>query len=714
MAHRAFNDQVSTDSQESQAPETTKSVSKRGALLDLSPQERQKIGRRIQKDIETWESTSSSHQANLRRWNDLLEGVIEETDYPWEGASQLHIPLVAIHLITLHSVIARSILSVDPLWYGKTLDKKLREIIPDIEEMATYKAKSELNVCSAVRDVIHTTGRDGLGWLMVPYVEEYERVNDVEVVEGVDEFLTEFPDAESAGMTEEEFQAKVEEVRANASPDSPMEIEVTVDRLVYRGPKAEVVDEADMMRVPMTARDLKRCRTYGRRIYFRKEELKERVREGALWGDAVERLIKNVKPASTDRDSWRQGQDRIEGVSRDTSKAADDYECFEVVVKMDRDGDGREEKYFATYSLTERCLLGFSDYIYRREIFIPFRMIKRSGRMSGKSIPELLEEMNHSIDFDIRMDMNNDAIRNVPIFKGQKSEKTKGFDPQADENVIRPGVFWWLDDAKSVSVVNAQTGNNADSVNRRQEVMRYAEMLVGPTQLLSGRESPIDPKAPGNKTIALIQQSNMRIEDYINELRGDGSEGIGFDALGDLIVSHYYQFGTDQIDYESTKEGQVVNTLRRTQLKGRFRMATHGVTATMNPEADFDKAMMWFQILSKDPMITSDKMRYRNLLNRLMLAGRLEGREELLPTAAEVSGEKDKELMAAAKEAVMQDLISKGLLPQPPAPGGPPAGLPPGIPGVPAVPAPPSMPGAPPGAVGLPPVPNLPALNGVR
>lgn len=714
---REFNDQVGTDQPaEVKQPEAGKAAPMPGCLMDLSPTYRQRVGEKIRNAIESWEESSAEHMANLRRWNDLLEGIVEETDFPWEGASQLNVPLVALHINTLHSVIARSILTVDPFWFGKTLDKELRPHIPDIEGALNYKARSELNIVDAVRQVLFTTPRDGTGWLWTPWVEEYETTPDSEVVRSVEEFTAAFPDPESAGMDQGTYDARLEEVRQKASQDNPMEIPITVDRLIYRGPKSEVVEEADMMRVPMTAKDLKGCRIYGRRISLRADELKGRVEEGALWKDAVDKLLERGKTVTdASENAWKQNLNQIEGITNESKGRSDDYAAFEGVIKLDPrtiglDSEGRERKYFFTYSKESRRLLGFSEYIYRKDIATRFHFLKRPGRGLGKSIPELLEGLAAELNASIREDINSDTISAVPIFKGKKSSK-EDFDPAAEENQIKPGVMFWLEDPNAFDIVNKSSAGHSFSVQRRQEIMRYAEMLVGPTQLLSGRESALDPNAPGNKTIALIQQSNMRIEDYINEFR------IGFDELGELIQSHYYQFGPEEIEFES-QEG-MPKVVKRKLLRGDVRLSMHGVTASLSPEVEFTKAMMWFGILSKDPMVMTDPVRHRNLLNRLALAGRLEGREELIPSVAEVQGEKDEKIKQEAKAELLADLIKKGLLPPPGPPGMPPAGAPGMIPGGgapsigPALPPPPGLASGqtgPGGLAGLPPINNLPGM----
>lgn len=597
--------------------------------MNLDTATRARLSKFCKEAVDSWLTSASTHHKNLRRWNDLLEGVVEEQDFPWEGASNLHVDLVAIHVVTLHSVMARSILAVDPLWYAKPepgTEKIGQEKATEIEQAMNYKAKSELNLVEATRDVLYTTPRDGTGWIQSVWAEETTPIETVMRVSSVAEFQAEFPTPESAGSTEEQYQQDLAAIQANASSETPYPVQVSFDRVDYKGPKFYVVDESDMVRAPMTAPTLTQCRVYGKRFSRRMEDLRDDATKDMLWSDAVQTFATKGKSGET-TDPWKRARERIEGISGDERSFSDEKELFCLVVKFKLEDDGPESKLLVTYSHEKAMALGGCKYPYLKDCFTPFRIIRRPGRMLGVSIPGRLEQLNNEVDASINYEINSSVIEMAPIFKAKKpGDET--FDPQAEENRVRPGVVWWMDHPDQFSQLPIQASDKSASSGRRQELVRYAEMLIGPTQLLSGRESPQDPNAPGNKTIALIQQSNMRIEDYINEFRQ------GFDELGDILVSLYYQFGDGMLSY-ADKQG-ASQTLARDILAGLPKMSTHGVTANLSPEIEFAKAMQWFQLLMPVPEISGSPTRRRELLSRLMMAGRLPDKDSLLPTVQEV------------------------------------------------------------------------------
>lgn len=67
--------------------------------------------------------------------------------------------------------------------------------------------------------------------------------------------------------------------------------------------------------------------------------------------------------------------------------------------------------------------------------------------------------------------------------------------------------------------------------------------VVGVSQLVTGRESALDPNAPASKTLALLQQSGIHVEDYIDAL----SPAAARDA--DMILQIMYQMSEEGAKY---------------------------------------------------------------------------------------------------------------------------------------------------------------------
>ncbi|MCK4649245.1 hypothetical protein KAT51_06960, partial [bacterium] len=84
-----------------------------------------------------------------------------------------------------------------------------------------------------------------------------------------------------------------------------------------------------------------------------------------------------------------------------------------------------------------------------------------------------------------------------------------------------------------------------------QTLSRMAGEITGVSDLRSGKESPLDPNAPGNKTIALLHESGKDVKDYVDEF----SQGFNIDAQ--VILKLYYEMGQDEQEYLEKRQRAV-------------------------------------------------------------------------------------------------------------------------------------------------------------
>src|SRR3990167_3807468 len=104
MANRRHNNQIASEPLEektsagSMTEGTPWADAVPGDLIAMDVSTRARLEKMCRDAIDSWERSSATRHANLRRWNDLVEGVIYETGFPWDGASSLSIHLTAIHL----------------------------------------------------------------------------------------------------------------------------------------------------------------------------------------------------------------------------------------------------------------------------------------------------------------------------------------------------------------------------------------------------------------------------------------------------------------------------------------------------------------------------------------------------------------------------------------------------------------------------------------
>lgn len=600
-----------------------------GRLLDLTDDQMEKLKKRIFKEIAAWKSDTSQLQQKLRRANDLIEGVIEETDYPFVGCSNIHIPIAAINMKVFHSFTRRSLLGTDSIWYMETDDDALRDKLPEIEENLNYKASSKWNISESISDVLWTTPRDSLGIIEVEQVEEYEpNVKDFVLVANDAEFLQEFPQ-EDPGMSDEEWASWRQRVATEASDENPLEIPFTYDREVYKGPKAEIVELSDFCIFPATAVDIgpEHCRGYGKRFYMRRGAIKKKKDEGLWYADAVDKFLQKTRRGSQVTPYMR-SKDQIEGLNRGSK--SDDYELFSLTYRYNFGNKEGEKKIRLVVSHEHKEILFAIDYPYRMDNYALFRIEKRANRLLGTSIPMDLDDLNEEIDTMHNQRINSRKIAEVPSFKGKKDKK-KDFDAGADENMWRPGVIFWLEDPLAFDQFKVQPVDLSGSMAEEVNSMNIISYMMGfRPDVLSGAPPRENPKASGQKTAMLLQQVSMRMDDPLSELRH------GLEKVGEICLSHEYQFGPAQISYSSDKQ---TKTFPKRLLRKGLTVRAHGTTVQMNPEAEFTKWFNYYRAFIQDPIIGNRTKSRWELLMRAMKAGRVQGREKILPTLQELEQE---------------------------------------------------------------------------
>ena len=624
-------------------------------LLELSDREAARVRKTLKEEIQAWEDETAPLREKLQHWYDLSEGIIDDSDEPYPGAYHTHIDLIGIYLKVYTSIEKRSILGPDVLWYTEAEPEfdEVQDELPAVDEMMNYKARAEWNIKEALGEVFPCANRDGLGMLKIPNVHETEEVHDTVILRTMEDLQAEFP-VEDGVLTPKEWGTLAQLVEEQASEETPIEVPITYERVTYSGPKAYVVERVNFVTFPANARSLDReyCRGHGDRFYLRREEVRQKMEAGHWYKDACKKFLKKTgKSAGTDPTSYRTNQETITGINRGDN--ADEHEFFEVTYWMRLESKGVEKKYVFIFNKEHNILMFAKLYWYRcPTYYAKFRIERRANQIDGKAITGQLEFINEELDLLHNMNVQGWQISNVPSFKMAKS-LAKDLDMEADENQWSPGVIFNLPDAMfdKFTQFDVRPTENGGIAQGEAMLLQYAALLMGIDAFLaSGRPTPEDPQAPGNKTALLVNQGNIRMEDPISELR------YGVEEAGQICLSHLYQFGPSQIQYKA-KDGKKTKTsyLSKRILRTGLRLRMSGVSVVMNSESEFQKGIQRWGIAVKEPIV-AQKAKYRmEAMHQAFRNGRVPNYEGYLPTIEEAEAY-DQEL---AKKAILQMMMEK-------------------------------------------------------
>lgn len=612
---------------------------KLGENIDLSKRQEKRIKKFLKNSIREYiEDTGPLHRM-LEEWNDLAEGVPKESNIPLDWAPADHVPICETYLDVYRSVEQRSILNASTIWYTEFEPgfEQLADYVAGIDEMVNWKARNEWNIEDAIRGVLPPTNRDGLAWIQVVWAEDYKKRADILLITNEDELLKEFPSPEEAGISPEEWK-KLQSQAQKASEEAPLEIPITFEKRTYYGNKGEIVELIDFVCIPASVPSIKHplCRGYGKRFWERKGNIKQKVRDEVYYDKAAKELLKKEK--GTQPSSYIRSQDEHEGLGR--SGAKEQFEEYELVVRgsLEENDDGtwneEEQEYFVVYNYEHDILLRCTEYPYRVEHYAPFRIDSRANRLIGKGIPQKVMQMNDSIDKLHNNRIMSHQIANIPSFKGKKGAK-RDFDAYAEENMWSPGCIFWLDDPEAFMQFPVQPTDQGASLLDEQHAVKLMDQYLGSaTSVLSGGVAPGDPSAPGNKTAMMIQQSNLRMDFPIDELR----EGV--EEVGAICLSHLYQFGPPQLEYlkDELIEGKAVRkteTIHKKYLRKGLKLKMSGVTVLQNPEAELMKGFQMREFLLQEPLFANSAERRTKQLQDTLRNGRVPGRKEYVPTIEE-------------------------------------------------------------------------------
>lgn len=618
-----------------------------GELLDFTPEQVSRIKKTLRKELNDWESDRSGLNEKLQLWYDLENNIVKDEDLPFDGAVNNHINITRIFSKIYFSIESRSILGSDDLWYAETdsweeeenaeVSGTMRKVsptdqfLPSIEKYFNYKARTDWNIKNEFLPAcFKLTNRDSVCAGQIDYDIETEKVEDVVVISGEQDFYDEFPDPETSGLSEKEWR-KLLKKAVSSTEDRPLEVPVEYENITYLGPRGHPVELANFLVFPATAADIRRtnCRGYGKQFRMRKTEIKRKVSEGLFYEDEAQKLLTN-KVKGSELNSYEKNRLYSQGLSR--TGDSDDFLLNEVVYWFDPDNDGVERKFVFVYEKDKNVLLSAKYYIYRVNNIVLFRIDPQTGSLVGWCIPEEVVDLDNEISAMHNQRINSRKITEVPSFKGKASRKAD-FDANAEENKWRPGVTFWLEDPDTFAQLVVQPVDLGTSIQEEEKDLRYCSLLLGVDPFtFSGQAQAEDPDAPGNKTAMLINQGNLRMEEPLNELRKGVSE------VGNICVALEYQFGKNIIEFRENRKSPFMSFPKRLLRKG-IKLNMHPVTVQMNADSNLMKELNLHKLRMSEPTIAQSIGRRTQSLKDVFRQGRVPDYEKYFPTEEEMKKE---------------------------------------------------------------------------
>lgn len=622
----------------------------------LTEQQTDDIKKVLDQVFNEWQINTQLLRNKLRKSNDLMEGIKDPKDFPWEDSSNLHIPIIEIHITILHSVCSSTMLDNDPVWYVKIRRDTVPEgVDTEIESFLNSVCKIELKIDSVISDIYWAAYRDGTAIGDLDWVEEYDTQFDILNFTDPESFIEQFPTPLSAGVTSKAYNDMIGQI----INDGQLQIKVEQYINTYRGPRLRQVELKDFVMVPTSSPSMDYAMFVGDMFTQRTDFFKRMVKQ--QWFDEIETKKMLIQSGLTSApDEGSRAQDRIEGISRTRQGKPDEYWCLQGILKYNLSSNELEpeRKYLVWYEPKSKALLRFEcyPYIHNRVKYIPWRFKKRPNRFNGQSIYDQLGDINQEIDTQHNQRVDSRTISTVPSFL--KVENFE-FDPTRKNQRFYPGCSFKVSSFNQFKQLEIKQTDMGQSMQEEQNLMYLAELRTGASSLRGGQGLKSDPRAPFKKIQAQLQQSDIRVDDHMRELR------IGTAEVGLQILELYYQFAPDIITFfkqdPDTKQF-IKQQIQRQKLRARdLFLEVARTSVNDNPDQLFQRELTLYQLLSNEPLIGQNMMRRRELLVRVLTAMRERNIYKLIPTVEDMLKElqqqdQNMDPNSPSHQALMQNL----------------------------------------------------------
>ena len=593
----------------------------------IAPDRLQSLEKQVKLVLEESASNTSILRKRLRALNDMLEGVVQEVNYPFSNASNVDVKMAIGTARTMRATMVRALFAdPDRVFVASIDDEEKREDANEIEDAFNWKASHDNGLVDALKDALIPVFRDGTAFLQGTWERRVERVMDYKTYLTAEDFLADYPDYNAAGISEEAFH---EQLIALGEQDGYIDVVFEHDMVVKDEADFSVVPLGRFYWWPLSAASLAECELYGVRMVESEATMKRKSKNKEYFKEAVDACLASGKNASPVPDVLDRSRDFIEGISSSSlSTTHKEFSNYRLVLKVDLDDDDIAEKYTGVYNLDLGRFLSFDRYRIRKNIdfLVPLRFDRRDGRLLGRSLAydgmDIFQEIT-----DIHRHRNNRrAVTDAPGWKAEDDLKEH---IEATLNDWHPGSVLWLPTGKidKVQQMISQDLSRTGDIDEENLLVRYVEFVVVPALGLSGKETPEDPRAPATKHLSKIRQAGFRVDDYIDEFKRT------FPDIARLALALYYQWGPRKVRYQNKSENGLP---RRADMDASLFGAeglTLGINARsviMSPEFEMERIMALRAEASQNPFVISNKPQVLGLLwDRFIAASRVQNPEEL-------------------------------------------------------------------------------------
>jgi hypothetical protein len=582
-------------------------------------------------------------------WN-LYAGKVGRPVKPWEGASDIHWPLIETKIESIVPRYIQSLFGADPIARVIPTEHSDVEESDDEEKYLTWALRNHIpNFYTEMNNWIRTTCIAGTGVLKIVqedtwrksrqkhilsrYVAPGEtfagaRNESQEPIEVTDEDIIDHYWHVKDAITstgEHRYKAKVKQsdkwVDAEIEIEWPetddedkIEVYIASDMLVYSGPLVSTLNLEDIY-TPFRGELEQHSHHIIEECYVNLDTMAARREEGLYkftdkeWKEIVE-IDKKYRDAIETEDHPRQEAiDDTQGVKQFFKDGK--FSLFEVYAFDDVDDDYRDEHmiYSMVPAVDALCRAQYLEeqfpHGHRPYAVLRYKPIPK--RFYGRGVAEMLAGLQVEANTIVNLTNDREHLINLPFFF---FEPAPGTDPTQHISV-EPGEGIPIASGTQITFPN-WAKNPVGGVQILDLISQVAEELVkhGPMQSGQRAEGKVPSTARG--TSALLAEGNIGTNADI-KLAQEG----GFKEMLYQVFSLLVELGPEERYYRVVGEPKP-RKMTRDSMKGRYDFQLSGNTTNTNPEIQQQKASQMYMTMAAEPLYQQDLAARREMVKNFL------------------------------------------------------------------------------------------------
>lgn len=602
----------------------------------LSDSEASDLAGRLYNALEEAESDRAGYLASIKTVRELLRADQPRENPPWEGACDLHLPLLRSFRNAFLARANRALLTPSPIHYVEGRGQMEREAEGDVEQFVFEQCRRVLHLPRTYRPMLHSTFDDGTGVAYVTW--ETRTTRRLRYRE------------DTTYLVDEMGEPVADEQGVPIPLDAPRRQAIYQEETVYDGPRVRVlpIDQAGVY--PAAERDVQTAPGAYVRLSMTGTELWAGVTQGLYDRAAVLSVLEQqsageVAFAQTDEQEGK-GVTLTDASMSSGEPMSRRYDVVEWYWSYAKPGQRVAMDWLITMHQDSRTILRATPNPWghgRRPIVISHVLPPKFG-IVGESLGDLAGSTQRFVATLLRLVVDASVLQidpEIAVGSGITPAEVEKWQESRGPGKIRKF------NADDLSKVIQPFSNSVDPravMPMVQELISFAERSTGYNNAFAGQ--------PASRAITATELERMLEEgsELIMDMIDCGSHAVT--DVGELILALDYEFSGNASVQQcwDAANPHLAGADITTILGGEYDVTAAGTSATANKAIQAKNAQEQFLALKDDPFVLADPTGKRSyaLRRRLLVNGYRMRRAE---AEALIGTEQEAQMIPAAQQA---------------------------------------------------------------